>query len=505
MIWPALRRRFGSVRVRICAAVTVLFAVALTGASVLFVIGVRSSLVSDVQQADLAALEQLRAELQREGRVPDLLSAPASRPSAQMQLVTDTGEVLGATPGLADKPPLVMPGGHPDGSGRDGSQTAGPPPGPAPRAGPPLGGAGAPREPVGFPRHRVIPADQFPGGAPQPSEWAVTAVPASAGGVSMHLIAASPLDEVSRSVDTLTHGLAFAIPVLVLLIGVMSWGITGRALRPVNAITSQVDVITASTLHERVPVPAADDEIAHLARTMNSMLDRLESASTRQRQFVSDASHELRTPVSSIRTELEVALLHPEATDWTEVAGNVLAEDARLERIVGDLLLLARLDEQPDLDRSEDVDLDAVVHEQAARRRPCTVDTTGVHAGRVRGRGEELSRLVGHLLDNACRHARERVEVGVRVADAGEQGSRSGGAVVLTVDDDGPGVPAEQREVVFERFGRLEEGRSRDRGGAGLGLAVVRRIAERHGGSASVGDSPLGGARFEVRLPAAVP
>jgi signal transduction histidine kinase len=133
------------------------------------------------------------------------------------------------------------------------------------------------------------------------------------------------------------------------------------------------------------------------------------------------------------------------------------------------------------------------------------VDTTGVHAGRVRGRAEELSRLVGHLLDNACRHARERVEVGVRVADAGEQGSGSGQTVLLTVDDDGPGVPAEQREVVFERFGRLEEGRSRDRGGAGLGLAVVRRIAERHGGSVGVGDSPLGGARFEVRLPAAVP
>ncbi|MCX7620487.1 MAG: ATP-binding protein [Acidimicrobiales bacterium] len=287
-------------------------------------------------------------------------------------------------------------------------------------------------------------------------------------------------------------------------------GLAGRsarpprsAFRPVNEITERVESITASTLHERVPVPPSHGEVAQLARTMNSMLDRIESASIRQRQFVSDASHELRSPVSSIRTELEVALLHPEVTDWQEVARNVLAEDARLERIVTDLLFLARLDEQPGPDRIGEVDLDAVVAGEASRRRRCAIDVSAVQPARVRGRADELSRLVGHLLDNACRHASDRVAVGTEAVEVDGGNLVGERTVLLWVDDDGPGVPADQREAVFERFARLEEGRSRDSGGAGLGLAVVRRIAQRHGGMVSVGDSPLGGARFEVRFPAA--
>jgi len=283
------------------------------------------------------------------------------------------------------------------------------------------------------------------------------------------------------------------------LIAAASWFMTGLALRPVAAITARVEEISSTTLHERVPEPAAGDEVAHLARTMNAMLERLESSASRQRQFVSDASHELRSPVATIRTELEVALLHPQHIDWADVAQNVLLEDARLERIVADLLVLARLDEEPALDRARapEVDLDEVVRVEAARARRLPVDVHQVGPAKVAGRTEELSRLVGHLLDNAARHGVHAVSIGV----VGVPGAPT----LLTVDDDGPGVPADQRTTVFERFGRLQEGRSRDQGGAGLGLAVVKRIAERHGGSVQVTDSPMGGARFIVDLPMLTP
>jgi len=228
------------------------------------------------------------------------------------------------------------------------------------------------------------------------------------------------------------------------------------------------------------------------------MLERLERSVVRQRQFVSDASHELRSPVATIRTELEVAQLHPDRTDWDEVARNVLLEDERLERVVADLLVLARLDEEPALDRrgAPEVDLDAVVQAEAARARRLPVDVHMVGPAKVRGRVDELTRLVGHLLDNAARHGRSAVSISL-VAVPGSL------ITVLAVDDDGPGIPPDQRDAVFERFGRLEEGRSRDGGGAGLGLAVVRRIAERHGGSVQITESPLTGARFVVDLPSA--
>lgn len=335
-----------------------------------------------------------------------------------------------------------------------------------------------------------------PGQGTKPDgDFALTQLPVSTRDGSVDLVAVSPLADVKASVDALSRFLWVAIPLLVLLIGATAWFLTGQALQPVAAMAQQVDDITASTLHERVSVPAADDEFAHLARTMNGMLERLESASSRQKQFVSDASHELRSPVASIRTELEVALLHPGATDWQEVGRNVLVEDERLERIVNDLLTLARLDEQVDLGKAVDVDLDEIVRAEAARTRRLPVDVSDPAPVRLSGRPDELGRMVGHLLDNAARHGRS----GVRV----EVGHESNGTAHVFVDDDGPGVPLEQREAVFERFGRLQEGRSRDSGGAGLGLAVVKRIAERHGGSVEVTTSPLGGARFAMTFPVA--
>jgi signal transduction histidine kinase len=249
--------------------------------------------------------------------------------------------------------------------------------------------------------------------------------------------------------------------------------------------------LSATTLDARVPVPPTDDEIAELATTMNEMLDRLQAASVSQRQFVSDASHELRSPVASIRAQLETALRYPDDVDWPSVAQIVLAEDARLEHLVGNLLAMARLEEGRLGPRSE-IDLDDLVMAQTQRMTGVRLDLSGVSGGRVWGNPDELTSVVRNLLDNAARHARSTVAVSVR---------ETGPWVVVSVGDDGPGVPPEDRERVFERFARLQEGRSRDQGGTGLGLALSRRVAEAHGGQVHVEESPLGGACFVVSLP----
>lgn len=307
------------------------------------------------------------------------------------------------------------------------------------------------------------------------------------------LHAVARVDEVEHSVGTLTAALWLGLPVLAVGAGFMTWLITGRALAPVGLMTRRVRELSATTLDARVPVPPIDDEISELARTMNDMLDRLQKASVAQRQFVSDASHELRSPVASIRAQLETALRYPDDVDWPSVARIVLAEDSRLEHLVGNLLAMARLEEGRLGPRGE-VDLDDLVLSQVPRMTGVQLELSGVSAGRVWGNADELTSVVRNLLDNAARHARAVVRVSVR-----EQGPW----VVLKVSDDGPGIDPEHRERIFERFARLQEGRSRDQGGTGLGLALARRIVEHHGGRIHVEDAEGGGATFVVSLPAA--
>jgi signal transduction histidine kinase len=308
-------------------------------------------------------------------------------------------------------------------------------------------------------------------------------------------LTASSLDEIEASVATLRRLLWIAVPALAAAVGAATWWLVSRTLRPVDAICAEVDAITARTITRRVPEPATDDEIRHLARTMNAMLHRLDEAQARQRRFVSDASHELRSPVAVARTNLEVALAHPEGADWPAVATTVLDETARLDRLVAELLDLARLEE--DSRPWEPVDLEEVVLAEAGRfptSRSPEVRADAVSAGRVLGDRRLLARLVRNLFDNAVRHARTHVTVSL----AGD-----GADVVLAVEDDGAGIADEaDRERVFERFTRLADGRARDGGGAGLGLALVRRIAEQHGGRVHAETAAAGGARFVVELPA---
>jgi signal transduction histidine kinase len=321
----------------------------------------------------------------------------------------------------------------------------------------------------------------------------------------LEVVASAPvgqLEQVARSVDALRGALTVGLPLLVVVVAAVAWIVVGRALRPVEAIRTEVDEITGSTMHRRVPEPPTADEIGRLARTMNAMLHRLDETATRQRRFVSDASHELRSPVAAIRTGLEVARRKGDAANWTAVADTALAEEARLEALLDDLLLLATQDEHgAGAPGSTTVDLAATAVTEAGRPRPLLVEVdVGVAGGDdpllVPGIEDQLTRVVGNLLDNATRHAASTVRVDV---------ARHNGTVQLTVDDDGPGIPPDDRERVFERFTRLDDGRSRTTGGTGLGLAVVRTIVTRHHGEVWADASPLGGARLTLTLPAAPP
>jgi signal transduction histidine kinase len=312
------------------------------------------------------------------------------------------------------------------------------------------------------------------------------------------VLASASLAPVRRGVDAVQEGLSVAFPLLVAAVGLLAWILAGRALRPVELIRTQVEAISASTLDRRVNVPRSGDEVARLAHTMNDMLDRLEDASTRQQRFVADASHELRSPVAAIRTELEVAQRTATAGEWPGVAERLLAEEARLEAVIADLLLLASLDEGAGGDPVA-VDVSEVAEEEARRRAPdragVEVEVDAPSPAVVLGSRMQLRRALANLLDNAGRHARTTVRLSVHERD---------GRVRVLVDDDGSGIAEADRERVFERFTRLDDHRARGgvTGGAGLGLSLVRRIAERHRGTATVDTAPLGGARVIVDLPA---
>lgn len=302
--------------------------------------------------------------------------------------------------------------------------------------------------------------------------------------------ALSPLEDVLHSMRILQHVLTLGLPVLVIALSIAAWLIVGRALRPVRAMTHHASGIADATAPERLAVPPTA-ELSELAHTLNAMLDRLAGAAHRQREFVSDASHELRSPIAATRALVEVGLAHPDRVEPSVVLGGVLAETTRLELLVADLLALARLDEQSAQPHGE-LDLDDIVLEDAVRTRAVAVDTRGVAAVKVHGDRKSLGHLIRNLLDNAARHATSRVEVSTLIDER---------SAVLRVDDDGPGIPEGDRERIFERFTRLSSSRSRNDGGAGLGLALVRRIAEQHAAIARVERSPQGGARFEVRFP----
>ncbi|MFF9577012.1 ATP-binding protein [Streptomyces rubiginosohelvolus] len=311
-------------------------------------------------------------------------------------------------------------------------------------------------------------------------------------GVTLTVYAGAPLAAEQEAVDTVRGAMLTGLPVLLVVVAGVTWLVTRRALRPVEGIRREMAAITASEdLARRVPEPDSRDEIAALARTTNETLTVLEASVERQRRFVADASHELRSPIASLRTQLEVAEAHPELLDLP----GAVADTVRLQVLAADLLLLARLDagEKPG---GGTVELGALVREEVSQRTgdriAVAVEVPEGGAFEVNGSRGQLSRVVGNLLDNAQRHAEDSVAVSV---------AADGRGVRVEVRDDGAGVPEDERERIFERFVRLDDARSRDDGGAGLGLAIARDVAARHGGTLTVHRADEGGAAFRLWLP----
>lgn len=447
----APQRRFvsglRSLRVRLTLVATAAVLLALVVAGAALVAGIRGSLVGRMRDAANHEVERVAAALER-GEQPGEQPLEALASGVAVAVVTPSGEIVGS-------------------AGRT----------------------------MVFARRTVVdvlrqadatPFEMVIKRGPYDMVVARRTVPLP-GGIHQ-VVAMSPLAEASHSIDELVGALVIAAPVLTVFVGAVCWFAVDRALRPVDQVRRRAEVISHTNLTERLPVPRTGDEIERLTRTLNEMLHGLAGALQRQREFVSDTAHELRTPLATIRTELEVALAHDDADGWRATAAQLLVDHRRVEHLAHDLLTLARLDETADLHR-EDFRLDEVV---AAESTMLADDAVDLQPVTIVGDVAAVSRAVRNLVDNAVRHAAKRVEI--RLATGGDH-------AVLHVDDDGPGVPQAQRDRVFARFSRLDEARSRDAGGSGIGLAIVRRVVDVHGGTVAIADAPIGGARLEMRLP----
>jgi signal transduction histidine kinase len=439
-------KRLATIRAITTAVATVVVAIALVIGAAGLIAALRRTMVDEVAEAARAQATDVVRQLEA-GRPPVLEVAGADE--QLIQVMTPAGAVVFASPNMVGRPAVM-------------------------------------RLAPGQSAQIITPLDD--------DEFVAVAEGAQTSDGLRIVLVARALVDVLDTTTVVTRLLIIGLPLLVAVVALTTWFAVGRVLAPVEAIRREVDEISAAQLHRRVPQPKRDDEIGRLAATMNRMLERLESARNSQRRFVSDASHELRSPITTIRQHAEVALAYPDRVAAAELAEVVLAEQQRMQHLVEDLLLLARADEHVPLAR-EAVDLDDLAFEEGHRLRSTTskrVDTSGVSAARVAGDIDALRRIFRNVGENAARHASSRVDI--TLAERNDH-------AVLAVDDDGPGIPESERARVLQRFVRLDESRSRDQGGSGLGLAIVDEVVRAHGGSVSIGESPLGGARIQITLP----
>jgi signal transduction histidine kinase len=460
MIWPRFRWlgewwRARSLRARITIAASTLFAIAIITGTVVLITLLRQSLINGIDSSAGKTGSDIATVVRRGSPPSTLLSSTGD----YVQLVDADGAVVASSPGADAATPMLKPaelarvhdGGHLTISG----------------------------------------------------EWAgidarlrVTAVPVD----SRTVLVATSLGRVEQSVDLLRNVALVGCPLAILIMAVATYWIVGRTLRPVAELRLGAEEITAAGLaDQRLPVADARDEVQRLAATLNAMLGRIDAATKRQRTFVGDAAHELRSPLASLRVQLEVAERLPPA-DWNAVLRDLLVDVNRLKLLVDDLLATARLDEAGGaLRRREMVELDVLVSQTvesyaqarvpvAARTAPMIVD----------GDPDGLRRVVVNLIDNAVRHAR----AGVSVTVTAGRHTAGQATVQLEVGDDGPGIPAHERQRVFDRFYRVGGSRSRGSGGTGLGLPIVRDLVRAHGGTVRLADNQPG-LRAIVTLPVA--
>lgn len=510
-------------RARTTSAATAVVAAALVAAGLIVLVVLRDNLV---ESASTQAEHTARGIADQLGRGTDLAALRFPDPDDEpVQIVAPDGRVLAADDELRGRPPIAAFGPHASGEsggdadpeadeeqddeddedrddedqdgdgGSDEESDDDDAPLAAPDAGSAAGIAVSPETVAAAvpSTTEVVLGEAYlrVGDATTPDHYRVAALTTTtAGGQPVTVYAGATLDTADSAVGDARRAMLLGLLPVLAVVAVVTSFVTRRALRPVEAIRRELAEIMHGDLSRRVPEPPARDEIALLAATTNDTLAALEQSADRQRRFIADAAHELRSPIASLRAQLEVAQAHP---DLLELDG-LLGDTVRLEHLATDLLLLARLDagERP---RPGQVDMASLVADELCRRtgdRVPVETTLPDEPVPLTGSGTQLARVLGNLVDNAQRHASTVVQVSLECV---------AGAAVLAVTDDGAGVPAADRERIFQRFVRLDEARSRDEGGAGLGLAIVRDVVERHGGSIQVEDGVPAGARFVVTIP----
>lgn len=445
----------GSIRLRITALAAISVAVVLLLASVGLVAIHRRQLTANVDVALTQRAQDLTAIVGAADTVP--IELPATEQETFAQVIDLVGEVIGYSPNLRAAPPL----------------------------------------PIDYQPGTPAEIRTVSGLAVDDDVFRVFSITTQTPDGPVVLYVGATLDDVTESTGVLIGTLSVVIPAVAVLLGALVWWLVGRTLGPVEDIRSEVAEIGASDLHRRVPLPKAMDEIGRLATTMNTMLGRLENSVQRQQRFVGDASHELRSPLARMRSEIEVELALDPGEPERGRLESLLEEVVGLQRLVEDLLLLARLDADRLPDRVQPVDLDDLVMNEGRRLQAegrVTIDMSGVSGAQVNGNPLQLARAIRNLSDNAARHASSAVTFTL---------AEHNGNAVFTVDDDGSGIPPAHTDLIFERFVRVDDARGQSTGGSGLGLAITREIVERHGGLVELDKSHGPGARFVVTLPLA--
>jgi signal transduction histidine kinase len=449
---PPRRSRLRTVRSR----VTIVAGLAITAGVVLGLLLMYLFQVNSIRRTIDDQLRTYATQIEQAGQSgtwPDLLPSSTLDANAEAQVTDAQGHVLAATATLTGQPAVyTLPSG---------SDT-----------------------PVRLPA-----ADSR-----IPSDVRAYGTHATVAGRPVTIITGTHTGLLSQVNEQSAHELLFGIPIILLLAGGTVWLIVGRALRPVEEIRHAVTDITSADLTRRVPEPGTDDEIGKLAVTMNDMLARLDESAQRQRRFVADASHELRSPLAAIRTTLEVALAHRDTAPWPTIAERAAQQAQRMEDLTQQLLVLAKADARQLAAAAKRVDVPQLLDEIRAT---ATAEGVRIELDMTPGMGivgdhNHLERALRNIIDNAVRYARSIVEV---TGTTGTDTNR------IVIDDDGPGIPAEDRERVFSRFVRLDDSRDRHTGNSGLGLAIAREIVLAHHGRITISDSPRGGTRVTVELP----
>ncbi|WP_354217955.1 ATP-binding protein [Arthrobacter sp. UYCo732] len=322
-------------------------------------------------------------------------------------------------------------------------------------------------------------------------DFLIVATGVDVGGRLYTVVVAATVQVQADTVSTVAWFILGATPMLLVVVGISVWVLVGRSLRQVELIRGQVAGISARSLDGRVDVPPTADEIQSLAETMNMMLGRLQASDQEQRRFVSDASHELRSPLATLSAGVEIAAADASGATWEQMKTVLAGETARMRYLVEDLLTLAKTNDGGLRLESTDVDLDDVLNEEIRRLRSTStrVIEVSLEPVRVSGDPRRLGQVVRNVLDNADRHATSRISIRLRNTNDG---------ALISIDNDGLPVPAAERDRIFERFVRLDQSRSRESGGSGLGLAIAAGIMAAHHGWIRTGETPGGGCRFEL-------